>query len=324
MYNQPMNLKEVLGGNVVEVHPAAKQFPNSYGLEVELEGRHVRDAPPEIQAYWAMHDDGSLRILKDGAQTCEYVSRMPYDIKELEKTIEILFTWLKTPPREVFDSYRTSIHVHVNFAAEEMRVIFNFITLSLILDELLVSQNGDHRIGNNFCLRSKDALGQVETLIRSITRHGNIYDLHQADRYSSINFAALMKFGSIEFRSLECTMHEGRLLHWINTLARIKEVSKKFANPIEIIQQFSVLSSTPFLKFVLGPYALKYLSVPKVETMLHNGMRIAQDFAYASEWKEWDPRMTSKASRLGYGKYGKKYHEPQPYDVDDGWGPDPN
>lgn len=54
---------------------------------------------------------------------------------------------------------------------------------------------------------------------------------------------------------------------------------------MDVISKFSNMGVKDFLFMVLGPYAIKYSLVPGFEGMLHSGMRIAQDFAYCSEWK---------------------------------------
>lgn len=284
MFTGKMNLSDKLA-NHIHIQDAAK-VADVFGIEVELEGKNILKANDDVLLYWTQHNDGSLRKLLPGDETIEYVSRVPYDMKTTEKAVGILFKYLTKAPAQVYESYRTSIHVHVNFGQETFRTIYNFMTLSLLLDELLTSQNGDHRIGNNFCLRAKDAMGQVVALTTSIEQSNGFFNIQANERYSSINFASLMKFGSVEFRSLECTTHEGRLMHWIGTLNRIKQRSKEYTNPVEIIQQFSMLGPRAFLASTLGPFALKYLNVPGMEDMLHNGMRIAQDFAYCSAWKE--------------------------------------
>lgn len=285
MYTHKMDLNDELTSHI-PVQDAALQNRDAYGIEVELEGKNFMGPPEDVNAYWGQHKDGSLRCKSPGDSAIEYVTRAPYSMPYLTKAITALFNYLNSPGVKVYDSYRTSIHVHVNFAKESFRTIYNFITLSLLLDELLVSQNGEHRVGNNFCLRARDAYGQVQALIYSITNGNNIFDIPPHERYSSINFAALLKFGSIEFRSLECTTHEGRLLHWVGTLTEIKKASKRFTNPVEIIQQFSMLGPKQFLSSILGPFASKYMSVLNMDDMLFNGMRIAQDFAFCSEWNE--------------------------------------
>lgn len=285
MYNRKMNLEDTLSQHIPLQNAAQKS--DVFGVEIELEGKKVKsNMPMDICPYWTAHQDNSLRILHPGDEAVEYVFTQPFDIKQTEVALHKMFNFLTSPPVEVFDSYRTSIHVHVNFGVETFRTIYNFMTLSLILDELLVSQNGEHRIGNNFCLRAKDALGQVVSLVQSIEAGNNFFNLVTIERYSSINFASLLKFGSIEFRSLECTTHEGRVMHWINTLQQIKEKSRTYRNPVEIIQQFSLLGPRQFLSTILGPFALKYQNVVGMEEMLRCGMRIAQDVAYSSAWKE--------------------------------------
>ena len=285
MYTHKMNLSDQLI-NHIAIQEAAIQNPDSYGIEVELEGKNFVNPPDIVKLYWNGTKDGSLRVKAPGDCALEYVTRYPFNMITTEKAITSLFGYLTSPGVKVYDSYRTSIHVHVNFAMESFRTIYNMMTISLILDELLVSQNGEHRIGNNFCLRAKDALGQVQSLIHSIGNGHNFFDVPGNDRYSSINFASLMKFGSIEFRSLECTTHEGRLLHWIGTLSEMKKAAKRYNNPVEIIQQFSMLGPKQFLVGILGPYATKYMNVDGMEDMLFGGMRIAQDLAFCSEWNE--------------------------------------
>ena len=269
----------------VEIQDAAFK-PDVFGVEIELEGKNISLPPDEVHSYWSQHQDGSLRKLEPGDEALEYVSRVPYDMATTEKALALLLTYLRKPPAEVYDSYRTSVHVHVNCGQETLRTIYNFMTLSLLLDELLVSQNGEHRIGNNFCLRAKDALGQLVALTNSIENGKEFFNFGANERYSSINFASLMKFGSIEFRSLECTLHHGRIMHWIRTLQRMKERSREFKDPTNIIQLYSRLGPEAFLKDVLGPYALKYTHVPDMDNMLHNGMRLAQDLAYSSTWED--------------------------------------
>lgn len=286
MYTSPMFLEDKLVNHVPVQHAA--MTADVFGIEVELEGKNILDPPAAVNNYWGCHNDNSLRKLKPGDECIEYVSIMPFDIKSTEKAIHVLFEYLNSPGVEVYESYRTSIHVHVNFAMESFRTILNFMIISIILDELLVSQNGEHRIGNNFCLRSRDAMGQIVSLVNSIETGHVFFNLHANDRYSSINFASLMKFGSVEFRSMECNTHEGRVMHWINTLAQMKTSAKKFKNPAEVISIFSNQGPSQFLANILGPYAIKYINVEGHEEMLRNGARIAQDLAFCSTWTEMD------------------------------------
>lgn len=282
MYTQLMPLKSSLNHDIPLQDGA--QIADAFGIEVELEGRNIIACGDSVMRWWRQTNDGSLRKLKLGDEAIEYISRKPLNLFQTEKAIQALFEFLTRPDVTVYNSYRTSIHVHVNYSQEPYRVVYNAIVLSLILDELLASQNGEHRIGNNFCLRAKDALGQVIALVNSIETGHGFFNIITNDRYSSINFASLMKFGSIEYRSLECTTHEGRLMHWIGTLQTIKDRARVFKDPTEIVQQFSMADPKEFLEKTLGPYSIKYTKVPGFETMLRDGMRIAQDVAFAATW----------------------------------------
>jgi Putative amidoligase enzyme len=294
MYTKNHTLDDLLRNHIALQNGAEKA--DVFGVEVELEGKKIAEAGPDCELFWKQVPDGSLRKLVAGAQATEYVFRTPFDMVQTEKAIHLLFTYLTTPPAEVFDSYRTSIHIHVNYGQETFRTIYNAMVLTMILDELLVSQNGEHRVGNNFCLRSKDAMGQIVSLIHSVDTGHEFFAVSPADRYCSWNPASLVKYGSIEYRSLECTTHEGRVMHWIGTLQRIKEAARNYKNPTEIIQQFSrAAAAEHFLSEVLGPFALKYKKVVGFEEMLRNGMRIAQDLAYCSEWNE---KRSSRAERV--------------------------
>lgn len=305
---RPIHMDEFLYNMVMlpgyaGIGPNAKD-PDMFGVEIELEGRKVKTSDPDIATYWGQHADNSLRINPKFAdsQTVEYVFQQPLNMKETEKALKMLFKYLNSKGVVVFDSYRTSIHVHVNCANDPVRTVVNFITLAMIFDELFVSQNGQTRIGNNFCLRTRDAEGQIGDLIQSITHYGDPCSaFNKNNRYSSVNLASLSKFGSIEFRSLECTTDMDRVMHWIGTIQAMKAAARKYANPIEIIGAFSQKGPLAFTTSNLGPYGAKYIAVEGYNEMLHTGMRLAQDFAFCSEWL-----IPDKNEEDIYARYGKK------------------
>lgn len=254
-----------------------------FGLEVELEGSGgISIVINDLVKWWTFHNDGSLRKLKPGDEAIEYVTKKPLTLEEAEEAIDVLCKFLNAPGKNVYDSYRTSIHVHVNCMNDTYLHIYNFITLCIIFDELFVSQNGEHRVGNNFCLRAKDAQGQIVTLCDHITKFGHLFKLENNLRYSSVNFASLNKFGTVEFRSLECTTDVNRIKHWIRTINALKKASREFSNPQEIISKFSQVGTENFLITCLEEQAAKYINVPEHSQMMFEGMRLAQEFAFSS------------------------------------------
>ena len=265
----------------VGLNPAADLF----GVEVELEGSKLKDRVGALHPYWTSHVDGSLRARNPEDDALEYVFTTPLELAISEMAIRGLCKFLSHPSRKVYPSYRTSIHVHINCLQETRRTIYNYITIATILDELLVSQNGEHRVGNNFCLRMRDAEGVLADLIKSLDNYGNILGIRANDRYGSVNVASILKFGTIEFRSLECTTDADRIIHWVRTLQAMKESARDFADPREVISQFSRTGPAEFLNQVLGEEnAQKYLTVPGRDRMLFDGMRLAQDFAFCKDW----------------------------------------
>ena len=289
MYTKPMPLDRG-PTDEIPIHAAARENKDAFGIEIELEGLNIRTEDKIIRKLWTMHEDHSLRAQiagrADGAgQTCEYVSISPLSEEKTLESIQTLFNFLNSPGVTVFPSYRTSIHVHVNCAMETWRTIYNYITLTIIFDELFCSQNGEHRIGNNFCLRFVDAEAPVEELAKSIAYYGNIKNIPQIMRYSSANFASLYKFGTIEFRSMECHTDFERLKRWIKTLQKMKEAARGFQTPQDIINLFSQYNEAEFGAFVLGKHFDQFTNVAGFRKMLRRGMRLAQDFAYSATWE---------------------------------------
>lgn len=296
MYVKPMFLEEILGDNMPHNFPESVKTHELFGIEVELEGKGGISKPTDkIMEDWTVTNDGSLRKLAPGDEAIEYVTRVPRNRLRTTKSLMNLMEFLTSPGKVVYDSYRTSIHVHVNCMADKLIHVYNFITLCIIFDELLASQNGEHRIGNNFCLRARDAQGQVTDLINSINSHGSIFGLQGNWRYSAINFASLCKFGTVEFRSLECTTDLPRIIQWVQVIENMKIASRTFDNPQQIIRGFSsAFSIQDFCKMILGDMADKYIQVPGFEHMLFDGMRLAQDFAFCSKWIARKPKEAPK------------------------------
>lgn len=277
--------------------------PDLFGVEVELEGSGGISKPTmSVANSWKTVKDGSLRILNDGDEAIEYVLNKPMNFTDTADAVNTLMSFLNT--KKVYNSYRTSIHVHVNCLSEKMIHLYNFITLCIIFDELLTSQNGSHRIGNNFCFRAVDAQGQVQDLIHSIENYGNLVHINGNLRYCSINFASLVKYGSVEFRSLECTLDTKRIIQWIKTIGTLKDAARDFIDPTHIIRTFSQHNIDTFMVKVLGAErALAYMKDPNYTDMVFNGMRLAQDFAFCATWRSAKEEKKKKLDDLNI-KYG--------------------
>jgi len=250
------------------------------GIEIEVEGRHL----PMRVKYWNTEEDGSLR----GLETAEYVLKKPSTLVEAEMALKELEDAYVLKDTVVDDSVRAGVHVHINSQDLTIIELYNFITLYIVLEELLVKFCGEFREGNLFCLRSSDA----DTVIRELqaaARSGDFMRLVTDNlRYSSMNLKALGVYGSLEFRAMRGTRDLGLILQWARILLNLREVAKTFQEPSEIIRRFSAGETDGFLQKCLGDDLAPFIEMEGRKAMLVSGMRRAQDVAFCCKWDKYN------------------------------------
>lgn len=275
-----------------------QEVDTDFGLEVEIEGFNL---PNQLDHYFDVHQDGSLRAPQDG-QALEYVFKKPYKRVWAEKAVLYLDRKLRENGAQLNWSYRTSVHVHLNASNMTFTQIYTWLCVYYILEDLLTEYCGKTRQGNLFCLRAKDAEWIIDTL-RSAATHDSPRDLANENmRYAACNIVALSKFGTLEFRSMRGTSDPAVILPWMSTLLKIKEFSRKFANPSEVIGAFSSMGSERFLRESVDPNVLHlFLGMQDVENRMYEGARLAQDVAYAV--REW-PTKKEVPQKMKPGELG--------------------
>src|SRR3546814_21174594 len=88
-----------------------------------------------------------------------------------------------------------------------MTQLYSFMTVYLILENVLVGWCGHSRCGNLFCLRASDAEWLLTSIRAAAEGRTFKHSLHSDNlRYASMNVKALGDYGSLEFR----TMHGNR------------------------------------------------------------------------------------------------------------------
>src|SRR5690606_38923194 len=117
-----------------------------------------------------------------------------------------------------------SVHVHLNCQNFLINRLASFSALYFVLEEVLTEWCGEYRVGNLFCLRTKDAPAIVENLIDFIKADGGI-SFSNGLHYSGFNISALRKFGSIEIRTMRGTDNKELIQEWINILERLYVLS---------------------------------------------------------------------------------------------------
>lgn len=251
------------------------------GIEIEVEGKNL---PTEMQYSWSIHQDGSLKSLKPGDQTAEYVLRKPVARDKVGNVLRYFDKNWAEAGAIAHESLRTSVHVHLNFQKHTQVEAVNMAVLWYIFEEPLVAWCGEDRVNNLFCLRADDAEAVILQLISAIRNGSMVQHLGDNIRYAALNMAALSKYGSIEIRSLRGTVDTQVIEAWVKVLLKLKDAAVSYENPIKIIQDFSSYGPEEFAVKVLGEEFVEALGFKNNWASPWNGMRLAQDLAYATQW----------------------------------------
>jgi hypothetical protein len=243
------------------------------GLEIEMEGRNLPlgALPPKD---WVMHQDGSLR-----GESAEYVFNGPKTRDATENALNELKMFLKGSTLAF--SPRTSVHVHVNATTMPILHVYNMICLYLLVEDVLIQFSGPERESNLFCLRFKDAEALLQMVTDGLENEQYLWNFDENNRYSSLNLSALRKFGSVEFRSMRGNLDKAFIMQWVDVLLRLRELSSEFENPRQIIREFSASGPKEFFARMKLP-GLEFQN--KYSDSMYEGMRLAQDIAFAHNW----------------------------------------
>lgn len=238
------------------------------GIEVEVEGDNL---PRVFEAAvpWEAVRDGSLR-----GESMEYVLKKPTTRNKYGLCLDVLRNQLRES--EIYDSDRCGVHVHINCQELSVDQVISFITTYLCFEEVLVKWCGDRRVGNLFCLRTSDAPGLLQYVIRLKQRkHVGVVATDRI-RYGSINLKALATYGSLEFRAMRSDLGEGVIEKWVRMLLAIKDYSVD-KTPEEVIGDFSINGPQDFFNDVLGEWRQ---DLNPTDRELTDGMRNAQEVAF--------------------------------------------
>lgn len=247
------------------------------GVEIEIEGNRL---PQNAPMGWRVEYDGSLR-----GESYEYVFTTPVPRKNVSTLLTRLSDKFKEMNSEVYDTGRAGVHVHVNIRDLTRNQLFNFICLYLIFEDVLVDFCGKDRVGNLFCLRVKDAEYLIEMLEAAIETDNLKVLYTDKIRYAAINCKAICQYGSLEFRAMRSTMDTDVLNSWVEILLRLKDSSKMFTDPQDIVSTMSWEGGEGFANKIFGTM-LSFFPNTDWESKVREGIRRAQPVAYASDWLE--------------------------------------
>ncbi len=253
-----------------------KKETGELGIEIEVEGDNI---PPNTLKYWRKEQDGSLR-----GESGEFVLKKPLDVKGVQAALAELDQAYKDNGTEVSNSIRAGVHVHVNVQDLSVNQLMCFITTYLILENILVKWCGKSREGNLFCLRCKDAEAWLQTLETALARHDLRLLGSDHIRYASVNLKALTQYGSIEFRAMRGTRDLDAIYQWATVLRSIKEFSKQYATPMDVMGD-CLTDVSSFAMRSLGDN-FKAFTYEGYQKDIDSAIRYANDLAHFSDWKE--------------------------------------
>lgn len=250
------------------------------GIEIEVEGERL----PRTDKYWKMEADGSLR---NDPESMEYVLAKPSTLDQARIALKYLNVMYNKHDTIVHDSVRAGVHVHINVQELNIIELYNFMTVYIILEDLLTKYCGEFREGNLFCLRSGDAEYLLMMLAKAAqTKRFNMLVTDDL-RYASMNVKALGTYGSLEFRAMRGTRDLDTIYKWAEILLNLREVAKTFTDPNDVVNGFSEGDADIFLDRCLGANADMFREYSGWERMIGQGMRRAQDVAFATKWTKF-------------------------------------
>lgn len=187
-----------------------------FGVEIEVEGAGL-DIPEN--KFWGQEADGSLR---SKPECCEYVFKEPLSYEDSITAVGWLNAQHKKNGTVLNWSFRCSTHVHLNVQEMELSALLRLVYLYYIFENLLVKWSGEEREGNRFCLRLKDS-SEIPFVVENIFLNSLRGVNENQVRYSALNLGSLIKYGSVEFRSLSGTTDRERLSKWLNGITNLRD-----------------------------------------------------------------------------------------------------
>lgn len=268
------------------------------GIEIETEYAPAGYKIPKIKG-WTNKPDGSLRDFG-----VEYISDGPVAIGNLKEHLKLWKDGLGDIHKGLYaNSVSTSVHVHVNVQNLEPIQVMNFYLCGVLFENVLAKYAGPDREGNLFCLRTIDAenlftrIKEKAKVARDEIRFLDAFNpSRQQKLYTNVHTIPIGQLGTIEFRVMRGTTDINEIEAWSEVLYNIREFSKEFANPCEILKYLKEAGAIGAMRKVFGEH---------FERFYYNGCDkdISRNFIYLADMatvrKEWKlEKSTPKVKKL--------------------------
>lgn len=275
---------EAYGYDVRQQVAKTSEYEGDVGIEIELEGTGL---PATVNVNvngvtWVSHNDGSLR------GGIEYVTSKPCARADAKPLLDGLFAEIARRGGVINNSTRCSTHVHLNARGMKLNQLCAFVALYGCFETTLTNWCEPIRRGNLFALRLEDSDYAVDEWVNCF-RTGS-FEWSNEMRYLALNPAALMKFGSLEVRTLGGVTSGDVVIEWADALLRLRELacSTEYHDPSAIASDLSGLGGRGFFDKVFGGLAiadgLVAASGESIEYDVRDGFRRIQPIIYSVAW----------------------------------------
>lgn len=288
-YNYNKTLAEYMG-NPWNYRTANGQ---EVGIEIEVEGENL---PNGRYKGWSIHPDGSLR-----GESAEYVFNGPATREDAVERLQGFNKFMRDA--RVNQSYRTSVHVHLDFQQAPIKNIYNHILLYTIFEDVLADFCGKERVGNLFTLRARDAEYYLERLYRAV--EGDRIEILNDNqiRYTAVNSVALFNHGTLEHRSMRGTVDIDLITMWMKILLGIKDVALgKLEHPKALVEM-ALEFPDQLIDMCFDKEAQYALTMDRFgRDVVRQGAKLVQHIAFCHDWVE-TPAKNSPKKAPTYAKY---------------------
>lgn len=231
-----------------------------YGVELEIENciGNMQVAGMRVET------DGSLR--NNGL---EFITE-PMELQHLIRCLTAFFA--KNGLSDNNYSERTAIHVHTNCTDLIPTQVASICVIYQVFEKVLFNFIGNDRASNIFCVPWSETTVSYQTVTRMVEcRMERLRDWY---KYTALNLAPLLTFGTVEWRHMAGTYDLPRILLWCQLIGSIFAYARKYTNE-DVLNLVINLNTTSqyhnVIDAVFGQYA-KHLKNPGYEMLIEEGV----------------------------------------------------
>lgn len=236
------------------------------GIELEIEGTHLPNAPP-----WQCKSEGSLQ------NGIEYISK-PIKAGDVEKLVDNLAKTIQLEGGKIKPSYRCSTHIHVNVLPETLENVLGFMVVFVMFEPLLLALCGPQRDGNLFCMSSfdtGDTVSSFESLCETFDRLKERGWGYERGKYSSLNTGRLADLGTLEGRCFPLSVEGVVVSEWVGWLLAMKDLSK--SQPDKTYRELWKNVRQNPMWYATKVFGAKVNSVPNASSLVDMGTETAYE-----------------------------------------------